>query len=80
MYPLTIDRKEEEFVRKMARKINDDMKYFQENYAVKDKQDLLAMIALQLATESSKESTKTTASADVIEELESVIKLADTFL
>jgi len=46
-YRLTIARQEEEIVRKAARTINDKIKEFANNYAFKDKQDLLAMIALQ---------------------------------
>jgi len=50
VYPLTIDRKEEEGIRKAASKIEDILKQFESNYAVKDKQDLLAMCALQVST------------------------------
>jgi len=46
-YRLTIARQEEEIVRKAARTINDKIKEFANTYAFKDKQDLLAMIALQ---------------------------------
>ena len=35
-----------------AQAINKKLQEFEENYAVKDKQDLLAMCALQFATES----------------------------
>ena len=51
VYPLTISVEEEEFIRKAADLIEDHVKKFQENYAVKDKQDLLAMTALQIATQ-----------------------------
>ncbi len=50
-YPLTIASEEEENIRKAAKNIEDSIALFQENYAVKDKQDLLAMTALQLATQ-----------------------------
>lgn len=50
-YPLTIDVDEEENLRQAARNIEDSIAFFQENYAVKDKQDLLAMTALQIATQ-----------------------------
>jgi len=46
-YKLTIGRQEEEIVRKAVKLINDKIKEFASNYAFKDKQDLLAMIALQ---------------------------------
>ncbi len=50
-YRLTIDREEEEMVRKAAETINNKLKGFARNYSFKDKQDLLAMIALQYTTE-----------------------------
>ena len=49
-YPLTINRDEEEVVRRAAKNINESIKNLQENYAVKDMQDLLAMTCLQVAT------------------------------
>ena len=51
-YPLTIERSEEEMIRKAADNINESVKNLKENYAVKDMQDLLAMTALQLSTKS----------------------------
>lgn len=51
-YPLNIERDEEEGVRAAANKINEAIKVLQENYAVKDTQDLLAMSALQLVVQS----------------------------
>jgi cell division protein ZapA (FtsZ GTPase activity inhibitor) len=47
IYRLTIERKEEEVVRKAARLINERMSEYAKSYAFKDKQDLLAMVALQ---------------------------------
>lgn len=55
VYPLTIDPKEEESIRKAADTINTNIKELQDNYAVRDTQDLLAMTALQFATEVTKE-------------------------
>lgn len=37
-------------VRNAAKMVDEQFKYFQENYAVKDRADLLAMVALQAAT------------------------------
>jgi len=50
-YPLRITKEEEEKVLQAAQAINKKLKEFEESYAVKDKQDLLAMCALQFATE-----------------------------
>jgi len=51
-YPLTVDESEEKKVHAAAEDINKAIKLLQENYAVKDMQDLLAMTALQLASKS----------------------------
>ena len=50
MYPLTVDPIQEEGLRKAARAIDDLVKKFEQNYAVRDKQDVLAMCALQFAS------------------------------
>lgn len=50
-YPLRITAEEQEKVLSAAQEINKRMREIEENYAVKDKQDLLAMSALQLASE-----------------------------
>ena len=49
-YPLKIDRKEEEKIRKAAKKINDTITQYQKLYGDKDEQDFLAMVALQFVT------------------------------
>tara|TARA_B100001059_G_C17588258_1_gene453313 strand:- start:145 stop:432 length:288 start_codon:yes stop_codon:yes gene_type:complete len=54
-YPLTIERDEEEMIRKAAAEINKNIDILKESYAVKDNQDLLAMTALQFATKSVEE-------------------------
>lgn len=52
VYPLTIrDEREEEGIRRAVKKINEMVKQFEQNYEVKDKQDVLAMCALQFASQ-----------------------------
>ena len=51
-YPLTVKSEEVESVKKAALAVNVRVKEFEENYTVKDKQDLLAMCALQFASQS----------------------------
>ncbi|MFY9311401.1 MAG: cell division protein ZapA [Bacteroidia bacterium] len=48
VYPLTVKKEEESQVLQAAKLINDKMKEFELNYSVRDKQDLLAMCALNL--------------------------------
>ena len=50
-YPLRITKDEEEKVVQAAQSVNKCVKEFEDNYAVKDKQDLLAMCSLQFASE-----------------------------
>lgn len=52
IYPITVKPDEEEKVRDAAKRVDDNLKALQSNYAVKDKQDLLAMTALQFASKS----------------------------
>ena len=42
-YPLTISPDQEAFLRVSAKKIDEMTKQLEENYAVRDKQDVLAM-------------------------------------
>jgi cell division protein ZapA (FtsZ GTPase activity inhibitor) len=49
-YRLKLKSEEEESVRKAVKTINEKVKAYADTYAYKDKQDLLAMVALQFAT------------------------------
>ena len=52
VYPLSINNAtEEEGMRKAANRINEMVAKFEKNYAVSDKQDVLAMSALQFASQ-----------------------------
>ena len=50
VYPMNVFPEQEESLRLAAQKINNVIKHFEENYAVRDKQDVLAMSALQFAS------------------------------
>ena len=50
-YPLSVNAEQEEQVRKAAKLINDKLKAYEKQFSVKDKQDILSMCALELATE-----------------------------
>ncbi len=49
-YPLTINRDEEELVRKASKNVNQTIKEYSKAFEYKDMQDLYAMIALQYAS------------------------------
>ena len=51
VYPLTVELMQEEGLRSASKKIDVMIKQFEENYAVRDKQDVLAMCALQFASQ-----------------------------
>lgn len=51
VYPLTVELSQEEGLRSASKKIDMMIKQFEENYAVRDKQDVLAMCALQFASQ-----------------------------
>jgi cell division protein ZapA len=49
VYPLTIEPSREEGLRRAAKEIEAMIKLLEQSYAVRDKQDVLAMCALQFA-------------------------------
>jgi cell division protein ZapA (FtsZ GTPase activity inhibitor) len=51
VYPLTINPAQEEGLRSATKKIEEMIKRFEKSYAVRDKQDVLAMCALQFAAQ-----------------------------
>lgn len=51
VYPLTINPSQEEGLRLATKKIEVMIKKFENSYAVRDKQDVLAMCALQFAAQ-----------------------------
>ncbi len=55
VYPLTISPSQEEGLRLAAQQVNNLIKKFEQNYSVQDKQDALAMCALQIASSKKQE-------------------------
>lgn len=58
VYPLTVDASEEAQVREAAQLVTEKVKLYEKSFAVKDKQDLLAMAALDYATTTLKNEAK----------------------
>ena len=50
IYPMKIERKSEEFIRNAVKEIKERLKFYEENYEIKDKQDLLAMCLIEYAS------------------------------
>ena len=81
VYPLNVDMSQEEGLRSASKKIDVMIKQFEENYAVRDKQDVLAMCALQFASQvEQKQIDKVEDSTKVTERLKNLNELLDNFL
>ena len=70
IYPMKIERKSEEYMRGAVKKIESRLKFYEDNYAIKDKQDLLAMCLIEYASKFESENNK-----NVIEDDELTAKL-----
>jgi cell division protein ZapA len=79
IYPITVKADEEEKVRDAARRVDENLKLLQNSYAVKDKQDLLAMTALQMATKSAENNAKQELATSEAE-FERIERIIDTML
>ena len=77
VYPLTIDPSREEGLRKAAKSIEAMVKQLEKSYAVRDKQDVLAMCALQFAAKS--EQVSIDSSTDV-QDAKEQLELLDALL
>ena len=75
VYPLTVEMSQEEGLRSACKKIEAMIKQFEENYAVRDKQDVLAMCALQFASQVEQKQQET--SIDGTDTIERIKKLND---
>jgi len=81
VYPLTVDMSQEEGLRSASKKIDVMIKQFEENYAVRDKQDVLAMCALQFASQlEQKEIDKSVNNTEVNERLKKINNLLAQYL
>jgi cell division protein ZapA (FtsZ GTPase activity inhibitor) len=80
-YPLKVKKSEEERVLRAAKMLNDRISDYEQQYAVTDKLDLVAMCAMQFATELvnfTEESAKTELAAS--KELELLDQLVNSAL
>ncbi|GAB5556281.1 MAG: cell division protein ZapA [Schleiferiaceae bacterium] len=81
VYPLTVKRTEEARFRKAVSLINEMVQQFEEKYAVRDKQDILAMCALQFANQLAKQKEqKADASLQVTQDLKAIDNLLSSVL
>ena len=81
VYPLTVDISQEEGLRSASKKIDIMIKQFEENYAVRDKQDVLAMCALQFASQTEqKQIDNAIGGVATIERIKKINALLDEYL
>ena len=81
-YPLSVkDTQEEEGMRKAATKINELIARYEQSYEVSDKQDVLAMCALQFASKLEiSDITKDTDNEEALQKINELTKLVNTHL
>jgi cell division protein ZapA len=81
VYPLTVEPAQEEGLRSASKKIDAMIKQFEENYAVRDKQDVLAMCALQFASQvEQKQIDNTIDGEETIKRIKRLNSLLDQYL
>ena len=75
LYPLTIQRSQEFYFREAAKVIEKTVKSLEENYSVRDKQDLLAMCCIQFAAKNLQNKSKSSDSNIEVEKV--ILKMID---
>ena len=81
VYPLTVNMSQEEAMRSASKKIDVMIKQFEENYAIRDKQDVLAMCALQFASQLEQKNVENAIDGtESIERLSKINTILDDYL
>ena len=80
VYPLTISSDQEASIRASAKKIDEMTKQLEKNYAVRDKQDVLAMCSLQYAAQLEKRVEKNILEDDPSIKTNELVELIDLHL
>ena len=80
VYPLTISPDQEASLRVSAKKIEEMTKQLEKNYAVRDKQDVLAMCALQYAAQLENQLEYNTTKDEPSNKINELIELIDLHL
>ncbi len=75
VYPLTVQRSQEFYFREAAKIIEKTIKNLEQNYSVRDKQDLLAMCSIQFAAKNLQNKSKFIDSESEIEKM--ILKIID---
>ena len=79
-YKLKVTPEEEDYVRQAAKELNDKVQQYQSQFTSKDKQDFLAMIALQQRVDLLKHATPSEDQSEWLEKIDALDKLLSDHL
>ncbi len=79
-YPMTIKKEEEELIRKVGKKINEQINSYKTKMNIDDPQDLLAMVAFDSYIKLSNQNKSPVGSNQVLEKLKEMNKSVDNYL
>ena len=68
-YPMTVKLEEEKVIREIGKKINEEIKLYQDKMKIDDLQDLLAMVAFDSYMKLSSKNTSSTESNKLLDKL-----------
>tara|TARA_B100001245_G_C22764333_1_gene369734 strand:+ start:61 stop:342 length:282 start_codon:yes stop_codon:yes gene_type:complete len=68
-YPMTVKLEEEKVIREIGKKINEEIKLYQDKMKIDDSQDLLAMVAFDSYMKLSSKNTSSTESNKLLDKL-----------
>lgn len=79
-YRLTVSSEQEPYFHEATRLINKQMKTYSDSYAFKDRQDLLAMVALQYTYEALKNNTNDDTEEDMQELIHRLLAIESSLI
>ena len=79
-YPMTIKKEEEELIRKVGKKINEQINLYKTKMNIDDPQDLLAMVAFDSYIKLSNQNKSSVGSNQVLEKLKEINKSVNNYL
>jgi len=78
-YPMTIKKEEEELIRKVGKKINEEIKSYQNKMNIDDSQDLLAMVAFDSYMKIFSQNTSSIESNKLLDKLKKINEKIENF-
>ena len=80
VYPLSVAPDQEASLRASAKKIEATIQQLEKNYAVRDKQDVLAMCTLQFAAQLEAQKNTSTEDSSAIEKIKDLVDLINVHM